>query len=89
MAFLTLTIVILFLLSFWPVCETKFIEIKSIGSDDYLVIFDTGFFIYDNVLNLKETLFNFPSKIDDIDNIIIIKHIFNSHIYIFCLIPNN
>ena len=88
MATFILTILTLFLLTFLPKSETKFIEIKSISSENYLVVFDTGFFIYDNNLTSIKSLFNFTSSIVDLDNIIITKHIYKTNIYIFCLIQN-
>ena len=37
---------IIYLISLLPKNETKFIEIKSLNSGNYFMVFDNGFFIY-------------------------------------------
>ena len=88
MVFVTLIVKILLLISFLPKYKAKFLEIKSLKSENYFVVFDNGFFIYDCNFSLIKSLFNFTSKIIDSDNIIITKHINKEIIYIFCLIKD-
>ena len=88
MVFVTLIVKILLLISFLPKYKAKFLEIKSLKSGNYFVVFDYGFFIYDCNFSLIKSLFNFTSKIVDSDNIIITKHINKEIIYIFCLIKD-
>ena len=88
MNFVTLITKFLLLISFLPKYKAKFIEIKSLKSENYFVVFDYGFSIYDHNLSLVKSLFNFTKKIYDTDNIIITKHINKENIYIFCLIKD-
>ena len=77
-------ILIIFLISLPSTKETKFIEIKSLKSGKYFIVFDTNLFIYDTHLKNENTLTGF--KMNFSSNLIIIKHIFQENTYIFCLI---
>ena len=77
-------ILIIFLISLPSTKETKFIEIKSLKSGKYFIVFDTNLFIYNKHLKLENTLTGF--KMNSSSNLIIIKHIFQENTYIFCLI---
>ena len=41
-------IILIYLLSILPKTNSKFIDIKSLNSEKYFVVFDNGLYIYDN-----------------------------------------
>ena len=83
--FLTIALMI-HLISLLPKNETKFIEIKSLNSGKYFVVFDNGLFIYNS--DFSEIKAFTPIEINSSERLIIIKHINQENIYIFCLIKN-
>ena len=86
MDFLKLNIILLYIICFIPGYETKFLDIKSLNSENYFVLLDNGVFICDYNLNFKKTLIFFNQTIRDTEKVIIKKHIHKDEIYIFCLI---
>ena len=80
-----LVIILLNLKSNMIECKTKYMNIKSLNNGKCLLVYDTGIYIWDYNNENLNTLINFES-INPTDNVIIIKHIFNNNIYIFCLI---
>ena len=79
---------IIYLISLLPKNETKFIDIKSLNSENYFVVFDNGLFIYNSDFIKIKTLMSI--EINASERLIIIKHIHinQENIYIFCLINN-
>ena len=80
-----LTFILLNLKSNIIVCKTKYMNIKSLKYDKYFLVYDTNIYIWDYNNENPKSILNFKS-IEPADNIIIIKHIYNKNIYIFCLI---
>ena len=86
MDILSLLVIILFnLKSNMIECKTKYMNIKSLNNGKCLLVYDTDIYIWDYNNDNLNSLINFES-INPTDNVIIIKHIFNNNIYIFCLI---
>ena len=83
-------LIIIYLISFLPKNEAKFIELESLSSGNYFIVLDSGIFIYNNELKEKKSLRDFErnNKIGTSDIINIRKHIYNENIYIFCRINN-
>ena len=81
-------IVIIYLIVIMPTNEKKFIEAKNLNSDFFFVVFDTGLYVYDNNLAYCKFHSDFSEQINDFDNIIILKHIYEENIFIFCLIKD-
>ena len=81
--FLTIALMI-HLISLLPKNEIKFIEIKSLNSGKYFVVFDNGLFIYNSDFSESNNLKSI--EIDSSERLIIIKHINQENVYIFCLI---
>ena len=89
MIFVLLPISTLFyIILYLPIYNSKFIEIKSLSSGKYLVLFDNKISIYNNNFIENKTLETFSNLIRGTDNIIINKHIYNQDIFIFILIKN-
>ena len=83
--FLTIALMI-YLISLLPKNETKFIEIKSLNSGKYFVVFDNGLFIYNSDFSESNNIKSI--EINSSERLIIIKHIYQENIYIFCLLNN-
>jgi len=81
-------IVIIYIIVIMPTKEKKFIEAKNLNSGFFFVVFDTGLSVYDNNLAYYKFHLDFSEQIKDFDNIIILKHIYEGNIFIFCLIKD-
>ena len=79
-------IILIYLLSILPKTNSKFIDIKSLNSEKYFVVFDNGLYIYDNNFAQIKPLESFRTFSSN--NLFIIKHIYQGNVYIFCLISN-
>ena len=79
---------LLYIILYLPLSAAKFIEIKTLSSGKYFIAFHDKFAIYNKDFTPKIT-FNYQSaSIQNTDNIIINKYIFNGNIFIFSLINN-
>ena len=79
-------IILIYLLSILPKTNSKFIDIKSLNSEKYFVVFDNGLYIYDNNFAKIKRLESFRTFSSN--NLFIIKHIYQRNVYIICLISN-
>ena len=82
----SLTIIIIFLIFLTFTNEKKFIEIKSLKSGNYFAVFDNGLYSYNSNFAQDKNLIEI--RVNSSSNLIIIKHIHQEDIYIFCLINN-
>ena len=85
-SYLLSLIILIYLLSILPKTNSKFIDIKSLNSEKYFVVFDNGLYIYDNNFAQIKPLESFRTFSSN--NLFIIKHIYQGNVYIFCLISN-
>ena len=77
---------LLYIILYLPLSAAKFIEIKTLSSGKYFIVFLDKFAIYNKDFTQKIT-YNYKSaSIQNTDNIIINKYIFNGNIFIFSLI---